>query len=259
MMNLNEVRHLVEEWARQVGDIQLRYFRSADLEIATKYNDFDVVTRADKESEALIISKINETFPDHDILAEESGEYSRRSSWKWVIDPLDGTTNFSQGLPLFCVSIALEHDGEPVVGVVYAPYLNEMFSAVKGTGATLNGCPIHCSKKTSLNMAVVSTGLPVDKKENRDNNLSAISKVGVEVRGLRRLGSAAIDLCYTAAGLLDGYWELALHRWDISAGSLIASEAGATVGYFRPDRPYSILAATPALYPELLALICERN
>lgn len=258
-MNLNEVRLLVEGWARQVGEIQLRYFRSADLEISTKYNDFDVVTRADKESEALIISKINETFPDHDILAEESGEYSRRSSWRWVIDPLDGTTNFSQGLPLFCVSIALEHDGEPVVGVVYAPYLNEIFSAVKGAGATLNGCPIHCSKKTSLNMAVVSTGLPVDKKENRDNNLSAISKVGVEVRGLRRLGSAAIDLCYTAAGLLDGYWELALHRWDISAGSLIASEAGATVGYFRPDRPYSILAATPALYPELLALISERN
>ena len=259
MMNLNEVRHLVEGWARQVGEIQLRYFRSADLEISTKYNDFDVVTRADKESEALIIHKINETFPDHDILAEESGEYSRRSSWRWVIDPLDGTTNFSQGLPLFCVSIALEHDGEPIVGVVYAPYLNEMFSAVKGAGATLNGCPIHCSKKTSLNMAVVSTGLPVDKKENRDNNLSAISKVGVEVRGLRRLGSAAIDLCYTGAGLLDGYWELALHRWDISAGSLIASEAGATVGYFRPDRPYSILAATPALYPELLALITERN
>lgn len=258
-MNLNEVRLLVEGWARQVGEIQLRYFRSDDLEIATKYNDFDVVTRADKESEALIISKINETFPDHDILAEESGEYSRRSSWRWVVDPLDGTTNFSQGLPLFCVSIALEHDGEPVVGVVYAPYLNEMFSAVKGAGATLNGCPIHCSKKTSLNMAVVSTGLPVDKKENRDNNLSAISKVGVEVRGLRRLGSAAIDLCYTGAGLLDGYWELALHRWDISAGSLIASEAGATVGYFRPDRPYSILAATPALYPELLALISERN
>lgn len=258
-MNLNEVRHIVEEWARQVGEIQLRYFRSADLEISTKYNDFDVVTRADKESEALIISRINETFPDHDILAEESGEYSRRSSWRWVVDPLDGTTNFSQGLPLFCVSIALEHDGEPVVGVVYAPYLNEMFSAVKGAGATLNGCPIHCSKKTSLNMSVVSTGLPVDKKENRDNNLSAISKVGVEVRGLRRLGSAAIDLCYTAAGLLDGYWELALHRWDISAGSLIASEAGATVGYFRPDRPYSILAATPALYPELLALISEHD
>lgn len=258
-MNLNEVRHIVEEWARQVGEIQLRYFRSADLEISTKYNDFDVVTRADKESEALIISRINETFPDHDILAEESGEYSRRSSWRWIVDPLDGTTNFSQGLPLFCVSIALEHDGEPVVGVVYAPYLNEMFSAVKDAGATLNGCPIHCSKKTSLNMAVVSTGLPVDKKENRDNNLSAISKVGVEVRGLRRLGSAAIDLCYTAAGILDGYWELALHRWDISAGSLIASEAGATVGYFRPYRPYSILAATPALYPELLALISERN
>lgn len=258
-MNLNEVRQLVEEWARLVGEIQLGFFRSADLEIATKYNDFDVVTRADKESEALIISKINETFPDHDILAEESGEYSRRSSWRWVIDPLDGTANFSQGLPLFCVSIALEHDGEPVVGVVYAPYLNEMFSAVKGAGATLNGCPIHCSKKTSLNMAVVSTGLPVDKKENRDNNLPAISKVGVEVRGLRRLGSAAIDLSYTAAGFLDAYWELALHRWDISAGSLIASESGATVGYFRPDRPYSILAATPALYPELLALISERN
>lgn len=257
MLDLNAVREQVENWAREAGRIHMRYFRSRNLEICTKYNSYDVVTRADKESEALIIGRIQEAYPDHAILAEESGRHENPGHWRWVIDPLDGTTNYSSGLPIFCVSIALERDGEPVVGVVYAPYLDEMFSAVRGEGATLNGKPIHCSVKTSLAESVVSTGLPVSKKDNPDNNMDSMVRVGLEVRGLRRLGSAAMDLCYTAAGYLDAFWELALHRWDVAAGSLIAAEAGTRVAYYRPDRPYSIIAAPDALFPQLLELISK--
>lgn len=253
--DLENLLEKVKEWAREAGGIHLAYFRSQNLDIQTKYNDFDVVTRADKESEALVIDRIKENFPHHDILAEESGENGTDSEWRWVIDPLDGTTNFSQGLPLFCISIALEHNGEPVVGVVFAPYLDEMFTAIKGHGAFLNGRPIFCSVKHDLTQCVVSTGIPVDKKENNDNNLDNILRVGTEVRGLRRLGSAAIDLCYTAAGFLDAYWELALHRWDIAAGMLIAAEAGCEVELFRPDRPYSIMSSTPGIHPQLRRLV----
>lgn len=255
ILDLDKVREQVESWAREAGRIHLRYFRSNDLRIDTKYNSYDVVTRADKESEALIIGKIRESYPGHSILAEESGEHDQPGHWRWVIDPLDGTTNYSSGLPIFCVSIALERDSESVVGVVYAPYLDEMYSAVKGKGATLNGRSISCSKKTSLAESVVSTGVPVNRKDNPDNNVASMARVCLEVRGLRLLGSAAMDLCHTAAGYLDAYWELALHRWDVAAGSLIASEAGARVEYYRPDRPYSIVAAPGPLFAPLLSLI----
>lgn len=253
--DLENILEKVKEWAREAGGVHLAYFRSQNLDIQTKYNDFDVVTRADKESEALVISRIKDNFPHHDILAEESGENGNDSEWRWVIDPLDGTGNFSQGLPLFCISIALEHNGEPVLGVVFAPYLDEMFTAIKGHGAFLNDRPIFCSVKHNLAHCVVSTGIPVDKKENTDNNLDNILRVGTEVRGLRRLGSAAIDLCYTAAGFLDAYWELALHRWDIAAGMLIAGEAGCEVELFRPERPYSIMSCTPGIHPQLRRLV----
>ncbi len=245
----------VKEWARKAGDIQMKYFRSQNIDISIKYNSFDVVTRADKESEELIISEILRNFPDHEILSEESGETGSKSCWRWVIDPLDGTTNYSSGLPLFSISIALEHNQESVLGVVYIPYLDEMFTAIKGKGAELNGDPIRCSNKDKLQEAVVSTGLPVYKKETTDNNFDNLKRVGIEVRGIRRLGSAAIDLCYTAAGFLDGYWELSLHRWDIAAGTLIATEAGAKLEFFRKDKQYSILVSSRGLFQSLRSLI----
>ncbi len=245
-----------ETWAREAGEIQLSHFRRGGLGIQTKANDYDVVTIADKESEAAILGHIRSEFPDHAILAEESGTSdSPLSRWRWVVDPLDGTTNYSQGLPLFSVSIALEHDGEPVVGVVHAPRLGETFTAIRGGGARLNGETIHCSDKTSLRRAVLSTGMPVDRAENPDNNLDNISRVVNEIRGLRRLGSAAIDLCYVGAGFLDGYWELALHRWDVAAGRLIAAEAGADIVDLRPDRRYSVMASAPGLTEQLKRLI----
>ncbi|MDE5997148.1 MAG: inositol monophosphatase, partial [Muribaculaceae bacterium] len=186
-------------------------------------------------------------FPDHGIISEESGLDHEDREWRWVIDPLDGTTNFSMGLPPFCVSIALEHNKEALIGVVYAPYLKECFYAAKGYGAWLNGQAIHCSEKDEISKAVVATGMPYDRNDNSDNNLAEISRMAFRVRGIRRMGSAAIDLCYTAAGFLDAYWELNLNRWDVAAGQLIATEAGAIVESIRSDRNHSILASNTHL------------
>lgn len=237
----------MERWAREAGDIQLRYFRSTHLDISEKLNAFDVVTTADKESERYLIGKIRTAYPDHSILSEESGSESREEEWRWVIDPLDGTTNFSSGLPVFSVSIGLEHRGKVVAGVVFAPYLNELFKAIKGKGATMNGRPIRCSDKSQLATSVLATGVPYDKDRNPDNNLDNICRLAVKVRGIRRYGSAAMDLCYVAAGYLDGYWEMGINIWDVAAGQLVAMEAGAKTVSFRNDRNIAVIAANPAL------------
>ncbi|MDE5814040.1 MAG: inositol monophosphatase [Muribaculaceae bacterium] len=241
--------------AEKAGDIQMSYFRTRDLKQSTKLNDSDVVTIADKESEAAILSYIRQHFPDHGIISEESGRDHEDREWRWVIDPLDGTTNFAMGLPPFCVSIALEHNKEAIVGVVYAPYLNECFYAAKGAGAWLNGSPIHYSDKAEMSKAVVATGMPYDRNDNPDNNLSEISRMAFQVRGVRRMGSAAIDLCYTAAGFFDAYWELNLNRWDVAAGQLIATEAGAIVESIRSDRNHSILASNPRLIDSMRRIL----
>jgi len=234
--------------AENAGRIQLQYFRKDGLRQSTKLNDSDVVTIADKESEASILSYIREHYPSHGVISEESGRDHDDREWRWVIDPLDGTTNFSSGLPAFCVSIALEHNREALIGVVYSPYLGECFYAVKGVGAWMNGKPIRCSDKVELSKAVVATGMPYDRNDNPDNNLAEINRVALRVRGIRRMGSAAIDLCYTAVGFFDAYWELNLNRWDVAAGQLIAKEAGAVIESIRTDRNHSILASNPRLY-----------
>ncbi|MDE6018527.1 MAG: inositol monophosphatase [Muribaculaceae bacterium] len=233
--------------AENAGLIHMKYFRQAGLKQSTKLNDSDVVTVADKESEASILTYIRDNFPSHGIISEESGSSHDEREWRWVIDPLDGTTNFSMGLPTFCVSIALEHNCDAIVGVVFAPYLQECFYAVKGKGAWLNGNPIHCSDKPQLSKAVIATGMPYDRNDNPDNNLAEICRMSLLVRGIRRMGSAAIDLSYTGAGFLDAYWELNLNRWDVAAGQLIAKEAGAIVESIRSDRNHSILASNPSL------------
>lgn len=243
------------ELARKAGAVQMEYFRGDRLDIKSKLNDSDVVTAADKAAEAVIISGIHSKYPNHSILSEESGEEAHEADVRWVIDPLDGTTNFSSGLPLFSVSIGIEYRGETIVGVVYAPYLDELFHAVKGEGAYLNGEKIKPSGKAELAQSVIATGFPVDKNVSADNNLDNVERVLPHIRGLRRLGSAAIDLCYVAAGYLDGYWELNLHRWDVCAGELIAKEAGAEVTQFRYDRNISVLASTPLIHEKVLAML----
>lgn len=245
--------------AKEAGDIQMRYFRTHNLPQATKLNDSDVVTVADKESEAAILSYIHEHFHDHGIISEESGRDHEDREWRWVIDPLDGTTNFSMGLPPFCVSIALEHNKEAVLGVVYAPYLKECFYAVKDAGAWLNGQPIHCSDKAEMSKAVVATGMPYDRNDNPDNNMAEISRIAFLVRGIRRMGSAAIDLCYTATGFFDAYWELNLNRWDVAAGQLIAAEAGVIVESIHTDRNHSILASNPNLLSSMRQILSVKT
>ena len=245
--------------AQSAGDIHMRYFRNRNLEQSTKLNDSDVVTIADKESEASILQFIHEHFPEHGVIAEESGRDHSDREWRWVIDPLDGTTNFAAGLPAFSVSIALERNGEAVLGVVYAPYLGECFYAVKGGGAWLNGNSIRCSDKEELSKAVVATGMPYDRNDNPANNLAEICRMALCVRGIRRMGSAAIDLCYTAAGFFDAYWELNLNRWDVSAGQLIAAEAGVVIESIRGDRKHSILASNPRLYQSVRQVLLSEK
>lgn len=242
-------------WAKEAGKAQLGYFRSDRLNIQEKFNYSDVVTDADKKSEEIIINHIKEKYPSHSILSEESGEADFHSDYRWVIDPLDGTTNFSNGLPEFSVSIGIEYKGEAIIGVVYAPYLNELFHAVKGGGAFLNGNPIKASGKTDIHQAVVATGFPVDKDRTNDNNMDNMARVLPVVRDVRRLGSAAVDISYVASGILDGYWELNLHEWDVCAGLLIATEAGAKIDYFRNDRNISVLVTAPGLMPKLSPLL----
>ena len=213
---------------------------------------------ADKASEKAIISEIRRAYPEHSVLSEEAGCDKRMNDWLWVIDPLDGTTNYSSGLPNFCVSIGVQHKGQTVVGVVYAPYLGEIFTAVRGKGAFLNNRPIRCSTKTDIHKAVVSTGFPVDKDRTTDCNVDNLVRVLPYVRGMRRLGAAAIDICYVAAGLLDGYWEMNLHEWDVCAALLIAEEAGAVHKFFRTDRNVSVVVAAPGIMPSLEPLISEK-
>ncbi len=242
------------EWARRAGELQLRYFRSAHLAMATKQNAYDVVTEADKASENLLKECIATEFPDHDILSEESGASgSGEAEWRWVIDPLDGTTNFSQGLPVFCISIALQHREETVGGVVFAPYLGEMFDSVKGGGARLNGHPICCAGRKRMAEMVMATGMPYDKNENPDNNLKYITSLAPRLRGLRRLGAAALDLCYTAAGFFDAYWELNLNPWDVEAGMLMVREAGGFTELLRGHRGVSVAAGSESGLRELIA------
>lgn len=245
--------------AEKAGEIHLTYFRKPNLEQSTKLNDSDVVTIADKESEASILEYIHQHYPSHGVIAEESGRENEDREWRWVIDPLDGTTNFAMGLPAFCVSIALEHNREAVVGVVFAPYLNECFYAVRGCGSWLNGNRIKCSDKAELSKAVLATGMPYDRNDNPDNNLAEICRMALCVRGIRRMGSAAIDLCYTGAGFFDAYWELNLNRWDVAAGQLIASEAGAVIESIRSDRNHSILASNPHLYPIVRQILVSQD
>jgi len=193
----------------------------------------DLVTSIDKECERKIVATIQDTFPDHSILAEEETELEgTRREYRWIIDPLDGTTNFAHGYPQFCVSIALEHGDQVIAGLVYDPLRRECFRAVIGQGATLNGKPILTSQVNELDQALLATGFPYDRREHADFYLSFFKAFLTRCQGIRRNGSAALDLCYVACGRLDGFWELKLKPWDIAAGALIVAEAGGKLSKF---------------------------
>ena len=258
MENYDDILIDAVEWARRAGSIHLDFFRSNHLDVKVKQNESDIVTKADRMADALITENIHKRYPSHSILAEESGEDDRDGDFTWVIDPLDGTTNYTAGLPTFAVSIGVHHRGVPVVGVVFAPYLNELFTAVKGKGARLNGEPIGVRANDRMDRAVLATGFPVDRKTNPDDNVAEFHRVLTDVRAVRCLGAASMDLCYTAAGVLDGFWEMNLHEWDVAAGALIVEEAGGKVTRYRSDRNVGILAATPAIFNQVLPIITPK-
>jgi len=204
-------------------------------------SSIDLVTTIDRQSEKRIVKILQKRFPKHSILAEEETTIGGQDSeYRWVIDPLDGTTNFAHAYPHFCVSIALERAGEVILGLVSDPLKAETFKAIKGQGAYLNNRKIHVSKEAELDKALLATGFPYDRREKTDFYISFFKNFMRSTQGIRRNGSAALDLCYVACGRLDGFWEFGLHAWDIAAGSIIVREAGGTMTDFSGD-PFSIL------------------
>jgi myo-inositol-1(or 4)-monophosphatase len=191
--------------------------------------EINIVTEADKMSEDLIIAAIDRKFPDHGILSEESPAITGAGKLRWIIDPLDGTTNYAHGYPVFCVSIALENEGEIVLGVVYDPMREEMFIAERGEGAYLNDKKLKVSSVSNISRSLLATGFPYDIRDSKENNLDYFNSMAVNVQAIRRAGAAALDLAYLAAGRFDGFWELKLKPWDTAAGCLLVTEAGGAI------------------------------
>jgi len=213
--------------ARKAGTLLKERF-SLEHEVEFK-GAVDLVTEADRMSEELILSAIRETWPDHDVMAEETPYKKKASPWRWIVDPLDGTTNYAHGFPVFCVSLAWEFEGELWGGVIYNPLLEEMFWSQRGKGAYLNGKRLSVSPLSDLSISLLATGFPYDIRETKEDNLSEFSFLAKRAQAIRRAGSAALDLAYVAAGRLDGFWELKLAPWDTAAGSLMVKEAGGRV------------------------------
>jgi len=223
----------------------------------------DLVTDADTASEKAIIETIQEAFPAHTILAEESGLSQGTADYQWIVDPLDGTTNFAHGLGLFSVSIACAKDDDIICGIVFNPVTAELFSAVKGAGAELNGSPIQVSSTAEIADSLLVTGFPYNVREILDQVMTRLAQCLAASQGVRRLGSAALDLCYLACGRFDGFWEQNLKPWDTAAGLLIAQEAGARVTDFA-DRAYRIdkpqlLATNGKIHQQMLELISPKD
>ena len=225
--------------ARHAGEILLRNLDKPRSIERKESLDTNLVTETDREVEEYIVGVITHEFPEHEILAEESGERGTRSEYRWIIDPLDGTTNYTHRLPLFCTSIGLEHRGDLILGVIYDPTRDELYSAEKGSGAFLNGRRLKVSETRVLKESLLVTGFPYDVRSNPDRVVEHFNAFLVEARALRRLGSAAIDFCYVAAGRFDGVWETSLKPWDMAAGILIVQEAGGKFTDFR-GRPSTI-------------------
>lgn len=247
------------ETARDAGRLLLEKFGRGIA--VSKKGDINLVTEADLASEALIIERIKSYYPRHAILAEESGEAvvaGSDAAWKWIIDPLDGTTNYAHAYPCWCVTIALEHNGEIVVGVTYDPTRNELFSAQRGHGASLNNQPIRVSATESLGDALIVTGFPYDIKR-RDDFARHLTEFLLNSRGVRRDGSAAIDMAYVACGRFDGFWEEGLNPWDIAAGVLLIEEAGGQISYYDGARHSiyrpPICASNGLIHSQMLAVL----
>ena len=241
------------------GAAELRRYFNGNFTIASKSSVNDLVTEADHASEKAIIKIIQDKHPDHFILSEETGSVHTDSNIKWIIDPIDGTINFANGIPICCVSIGVEQDGEMIMGAVFNPFMNELFFAEKGKGATLNEKPIKVSDKDNLLTSCLVTGFPYQYLDAANGPLEIFEKLIRKSIPVRRLGSAALDLCWTAAGRFDGFYEHKLQAWDSAAGYLIVQEAGGIVTDLKGDKfnPYQpgIIASNGKIHEQLLALM----
>jgi myo-inositol-1(or 4)-monophosphatase len=250
---------LAERLARAAGAIQRERYETG-VRIRTKSAPIDLVTEVDHACEALIVETLRRERPGDAVLAEEGGGSDRADAvWRWIIDPLDGTTNYAHGYPRFCVSIGVERDDRRELGVVYDPLLDELYCATRGGGACLNGRPLRVSQEDELGRALVATGFAYDVRHNPDDNLDHFGGFVKQARAVRRDGSAALDLCYVAAGRFDGFWELQLHPWDVAAGFLIVEEAGGRVsdrsGGAPPRSGRDTVASNGRIHEAMLALL----
>ena len=249
---------LLESLARKAGEI-LREGQLNGFEVSFK-GEIDLVTEVDRRSEDFLLAEIARQFPSHRVIAEESGEVQGDCECAWFIDPLDGTVNYAHSVPFFAVSIGYQKLGQMRLGVVYDPMRDECFCAERGRGAWLNGKPLRPSSQTQLIQSLLVTGFPYDIRTNPENNLDHYSRFSLLSQGVRRMGSAALDLCYVAAGRFEGFWEIQIKSYDIAAGGLIAEEAGAVVTNVSGSseyltEPITILASTPGIYAEMLRLL----
>ena len=242
----------MQELAREAGVLLMSFFGKVSIEYK---GEVDLVTKADRAAEKMIVERIRKQWPEHDLMAEEGSRRETGSDFRWYVDPLDGTTNFAHGYPVFGVSMALEYKGERIAGVVFDPNRNEMFAAEKGSGAQLNGQPAHVSSTPLLKESLVATGFPSHKR-HKNPNINFYHQITLRSHGVRRAGSAALDLCYTACGRFDAYWEFNLNPWDTAAGVLLVEEAGGKVTNFSGG-PFEIssrevLASNTLLHTEVL-------
>ena len=253
-------RRVAVDAARAAGRLLVDELSGA-RRIAYKGSPTNLVTEMDQRAEALILERLRGAFPDDGILAEELGAAAGRSERRWLVDPLDGTTNYAHGLPIFGVSIALETARRLMLGVVYDPSRDEMFVGERGGGATLNDAPIKVSAAPSLGASLLVTGFPYNIRETRDTNLPEYAAFSLRARAVRRLGSAAIDLAYIACGRFDAYWELRLGAWDVAAGAVLVEEAGGRVTgidgrALDVDAP-TLLATNGLVHDEMLRALKE--
>ncbi len=251
---------VAEDLARAAGDMALRGRKSGDVAATTKSSPTDMVTQYDKASEELITSGLTARRPHDGIIGEEGASVSGSSGITWHIDPIDGTSNFYFDIPMWAVSIGAVDDSGPLVGVVYAPALGEMYTAIRGEGAFLNGSPINVRNNSELSDALVCTGFSYRVHE-RTQHAQRVAQMVTHIRDIRRFGAAAIDLCFVACGRYDAYFEEHLHSWDLIAGQVIATEAGAIVTNYAGESvtPAQVLAAQPGIQQQLVQLIAQSS
>lgn len=261
---MQELQVFAEMIAKKAGAILLSGFRAKSTTISYK-SITDIVTNMDRKSEEYLCEEIKKRYPEHAIIAEEGSGIESAGDLVWYIDPLDATNNYAHGIPFFCVSIGVfsKNLQKTIAGVVYDPVHEELFSAYRGGGSNLNGTPIHVSNTDSLNRAFLATGFPVNRDTACRDNIDEFSRLAPSSMGIRRIGSAALDLCYTACGRFDGYWEPELKPWDMAAGAVIVEEAGGTVSRydgsaFIPEFP-EIVATNGKIHEEVVRYILNRS